>query len=67
MTRNDLQRAVQTLTVYKAASLRVVNGANLGDSLSFADELMLDDVYRLLFRDVADNTGDSPLPDRNRQ
>lgn len=47
MTRNDLQRAVQTLTVYKAASLRVVNGANLGDSLSFADELMLDDVYRL--------------------
>lgn len=37
----------QRLIVYRAQHLRVVNGANLGDGLSYADELMLDDVYRL--------------------
>ena len=35
------------LPVYPAASFLVTEGANLGDTLSFADELMLDDVYGL--------------------
>lgn len=38
---------VQTLPVFKAADLTVVRGANLGDLISFADELDLDDVYEL--------------------
>ena len=37
----------QSLTVYRAEYLRVINGANQGDALSFAAELLLDDVYRL--------------------
>ncbi|SIS70765.1 Hint domain-containing protein [Roseivivax lentus] len=40
-------RSTQTLGVYRAEHFRVVNGANLGDPVSFADELMLDDLYRL--------------------
>lgn len=47
MTKGDILRSAQTLSVYKAESLRVVNGANLGDGLSFADELVHDDIYRL--------------------
>ena len=38
---------MQTITVYQADSFKVVHGANLGDTMSFADELMLDDVYTL--------------------
>ncbi|WP_324754850.1 hypothetical protein [Roseovarius sp. Pro17] len=38
---------VQALPVFRAADLTVVDGANLGDAMSFADELGLDDVYRL--------------------
>jgi hypothetical protein len=38
---------MQTIPVYQADSFKVVNGANLGDTMSFADELMLDDVYTL--------------------
>ena len=37
----------QTIPVYRSADLRVVNGANLGDTISFADELDLDDTYEL--------------------
>lgn len=33
--------------VYTAADLTVVNGANLGDPISFADEIDLDDTYEL--------------------
>ncbi len=40
-------RPLQTLPVYRAEFLRVVNGANLGDPLSYAQELIHDDVYRL--------------------
>ncbi len=40
-------QAAQTIDVYRAADLTVVNGANLGDPLSFADDLDLDDVYEL--------------------
>ncbi|WP_204114785.1 Hint domain-containing protein [Shimia biformata] len=37
----------QSLPVYHAEDFRVVNGANLGDGLSFAAELVPDDVYEL--------------------
>ncbi|MET4127016.1 Hint domain-containing protein [Roseovarius sp. MBR-6] len=37
----------QSVPVFEACDLRVVNGANLGDTLSFADELDLDDIYEL--------------------
>lgn len=38
---------VQTLPVFCARDITVVSGANLGDAISFADELDLDDVYEL--------------------
>ncbi|MFZ7089786.1 Hint domain-containing protein [Primorskyibacter sp. 2E233] len=47
MTQSEAQRPSQSLPVYRAEYLRVINGANLGDALGFADELIMDDVYRL--------------------
>ncbi|MFX0540202.1 Hint domain-containing protein [Roseovarius sp. S4756] len=41
---------VQILPVFRARDISVVNGANLGDGMSFADELDLDDVYELSLR-----------------
>ena len=38
---------MQTLRVYQADSYKEVHGANLGDTMSFADAVMLDDVYTL--------------------
>ncbi|SFE21833.1 Hint domain-containing protein [Roseivivax sediminis] len=38
---------LQPVSVYRAAQFRVANGANLGDGISVADELVLDDIYRL--------------------
>lgn len=40
-------RPAQSVPVFQAVDLRVVSGANLGDALSFASELDLDDVYEL--------------------
>ncbi|MDT8329107.1 MAG: Hint domain-containing protein, partial [Roseovarius sp.] len=40
-------RPAQSVPVFQAVDLRVVSGANLGDSLSFASELDLDDIYEL--------------------
>jgi hypothetical protein len=37
----------QTLPVYKSTDFLVIDGANLDDPLSFAAELLLDDVYEL--------------------
>lgn len=37
----------QSLPVFRAASVTATDGANLGDTLSFASELVLDDVYEL--------------------
>ncbi len=37
----------QQLPVFRAQDFHVINGANEGDALSFANELMLDDVYEL--------------------
>ncbi len=36
-----------SLPVYRAEQFRVMEGANLGDSISYAEDLMLDDVYSL--------------------
>ncbi|SEO26008.1 Hint domain-containing protein [Salinihabitans flavidus] len=46
-TTPDTPRPQQPLQVYLAADLRVSDGANLGDALSFAAELQPDDVYML--------------------
>lgn len=47
----------QTLSVYQSDDLAVVDGANLGDGLSYCDELQHDDVYHLnemaLRRDIS--------------
>ena len=38
---------MQFLSVYNAADIHIVDGVNLGDTLSFADDLILDDAYML--------------------
>ena len=38
---------MQCLSVYKASDFHIVGGVNLGDSLSFAEDLILDDTYML--------------------
>lgn len=47
MTQPEHHAPVQTLPVFRATDFCVTDGANLGDALSFADELMLDDIYTL--------------------
>jgi len=37
----------QSVPVYLAAQIRATDGANMGDPVSFASELILDDVYQL--------------------
>ncbi|WP_299558047.1 Hint domain-containing protein [uncultured Sulfitobacter sp.] len=39
----------QSVPVYVAAQFHATDGANMGDLLSFANELILDDVYELAF------------------
>jgi len=46
MTQTTLKPA-QSIPVFRAVDFRVVNGANLGDPISFAAELDLDDTYEL--------------------
>ncbi len=46
MTASAPPRQTQNVGVYRAEHLRVMNGANLGDGLSPAEDLMLD-IYRL--------------------
>jgi hypothetical protein len=41
------QKPAQSIPVYRAADFIVANGANMGDPLSFAAELSLDDTYEL--------------------
>lgn len=52
---SESRRSTQTLHVYRAEAIRVIDGANLGDALGFAAELVHDDIYRLspLARDHA--------------
>ena len=40
-------RAIQSVPAYPADQFQVEIGANMGDSLSVLDELMLDDIYQL--------------------
>lgn len=40
-------KPAQSIPVFRAADFSVTDGANLGDALSFANELMLDDIYGL--------------------
>lgn len=47
MTPAAKHTPAQSIPVYRAASFAVSHGANLGDPLANADELMLDDVYML--------------------
>ena len=42
-----MRKPAQTIHVYMAGDLNVVSGANLGDAISFAEELDLDDTYEL--------------------
>ncbi|WP_137699968.1 Hint domain-containing protein [Marimonas lutisalis] len=42
-------RPAHSLPVYSSAMLPAVNGANMGDGLSFADELVLEDSYALAY------------------
>ncbi|MDJ0626970.1 MAG: Hint domain-containing protein [Rhodobacter sp.] len=43
----DCQPTAQGLRVFRAADFRVSNGANLGDPVADATEMMLDDIYQL--------------------
>ena len=47
MSCSETARPAHSVSVFRAEQIRVINGANLGDGLSFADELMLDDIYRV--------------------
>lgn len=48
MTRHmDITSPAQSLPVYEARDFRAVSGANEGDVLSFAADLVLDDIYAL--------------------
>ncbi|KNG92505.1 hypothetical protein ATO11_17625 [Pseudaestuariivita atlantica] len=40
-------KQAQAVAVFRAEALKVIAGANLGDALSFADELQPDDIYAL--------------------
>ncbi len=44
---DSVPEPTQSVPVYRSADLSVVTGANLGDPISFADELDLDDTYEL--------------------
>lgn len=43
----DASKPAQSMPVFRATDLKVVNGANLGDPISFAGDLELDDTYEL--------------------
>ena len=46
-SRSHTALPAQHLPVYRAEAFCVTNGANLGDALSFADELIPDDIYEM--------------------
>lgn len=47
MSSARASKAIYRLPVYAAQDVRVVEGANLGDAIAPADELLLDDVFAL--------------------
>lgn len=48
-TRHERPAPAQSLPVYRAEAFTATDGANMGDALSFAAELILDDIYELPF------------------
>ena len=44
---NSGSALAQSIPVYRAEEFLVIDGANIDDTLSFAAEVMLDDVYKL--------------------
>ena len=44
---NSGSALAQSIPVYRAEEFLVIDGANIDDTLSFAAEVMLDDVYEL--------------------
>lgn len=44
---DDVYSSAQTLPVYRSEDFRVASGVAEGDGLSFADELVMDDIYHL--------------------
>ena len=43
----NTHKPAQNLPVYLSTDMRVKNGANFGDAIGFAEELVLDDIYAL--------------------
>ena len=64
MTRSRPAPA-QSAPVFRASDLHATDGANLGDTLSFASELVLDDVYELPYGVTPHRL--SLLPSRGRR
>lgn len=48
VSMRDANELAQSMPVYPGHKFAVSSGANLGDALSYADDLVLDDLYRLL-------------------
>lgn len=46
-TEEARYRAAHSVGVYRAEQIRVVNGANLGDGLGLAEDMLPDDIYRV--------------------
>lgn len=47
MTSPESYHPTQDVAVYRAAQVRVANGANFGDGLSIAEDLVAGDIYRV--------------------
>jgi len=46
-SKDPMYQPVQSISVFRSSALSVVDGANLNDLISFADDLILDDIYEL--------------------
>lgn len=42
-----MNQPTQSISVYQSAAFANIDGANFGDNISFADDLVLDDVYQI--------------------
>lgn len=58
---------VQSLAVFRARDVSCTNGANMGDALSFAAELVLDDIYELPMGSTPQRLSLLPLADTSFQ
>ncbi len=62
----DANSPAQSFPVYPGTALHVSNGANLGDPISFAEDMVLDDVYRLMADAKANRLSLRPYGDHFR-